>query len=522
MPRLLRVLFLAIVASLTGSAPLFAAPDPETVAQLEQLPPSNPYRAALLRLVNLPETDHAALKAWSAQAPSSGKPTPVLTAEQQTLAAEFRDAVAAVPALGPEAWPRIPNPKDPDNPASPNFALFKNLREISLIALKSSDSLPADAAINTYASVARTGGFQHNGLTLAGRMTGAVFENMASTRAARRIGEFSPEGLRRLSAAWSTLHPLPANADVFASERDAYFVPMIDNIVVPGLHALLADPEAGRASGETTPTTRATDPFGDLRLSGIVRLGPGEEQISLENVRTHETIVLRSGRPVDGLALVSVDFDQHRARIRRSEHEAFVDLRTKRVIALDLAARRLREMFGSLKGFQEANIDDEALAKTLARVRAHPAGVEGYARDLLAHYQSTMDEQLALVESTKFPAEAELAAQPSPASDADPLFALITFSATSYATIGRTLHQSTLYRDLLQAAIHHRLASLGQNDPFAAAAPADPWSADGAGFAYEAAPDGGFVLRSRYEVAPDAPLTFKFAAPDAGYVRPKN
>ena len=522
MPRLIRALLLSFATALIAPTPTaFAAPNSETIAQLEQLPASNPYHAALLRLVNLPEADRAALQTWANQTPASGKSTPGLTAEQQTLATELREVVAAVPPLGPEAWPRIPNPKDPDNPASLNFALFKNLRDISQIALKSADSLPADAAINTYSSVARIGGFQHTGLTLAGQMAGATFESMASTRAARRIGEFSPDGLRRLSAAWSNLHPLPASADVLAGERDAFFMPMTENIVVPGLHALLADPDAGRVSAEAAPTTPAAYLFRDLRLSGIVRLGPGEEQISLENSRTHETIVLRSGRSIDGLELVSIDFGQHRALIRRDEHDAFVDLRTKRVVALDLAARQLREMFGSLKGFSEADIDDDALAKILALVRAHPEGVDGYTRDLIVHYQTMIDQQLALIESAKFPAETESAEQSAPASNADPLFAFITFAAPSYASVGRKLHQSALYRDLLQAAIHHRLGTLGQNAPDTAA-PADPWSVDGAGFAYEAAPGGGFVLRSRYEVAPDAPLTYKFATPDAGYQRPKN
>ncbi len=50
--------------------------------------------------------------------------------------------------------------------------------------------------------------------------------------------------------------------------------------------------------------------------------------------------------------------------------------------------------------------------------------------------------------------------------------------------------------------------------------PTDPWSPDQAApFALEPTSDGGFLLRSVYEIAPEAPLTYKFGVPDSGFIR---
>lgn len=517
-----RVLLFALAAALAAPTPAaFAAPSAETIAQLKQLPASNPYRAALLRLVNIPEADRVALQAWADYYPDPDEPAPapVLTADQRTLAAEFRDTLIAsssAPALDADAWPLIPNPKDPDNPAAVTIDGVAYLRQLARISLKSADSLPADEAVATYAAVAQLGRQQRAGLTLIEQLTGVAIEGVAFSNAARRLDEFSPDGLRRLSAAWTSLHPLPTNAEAFAGERDAFFLPMIERIIAPGLHALLADPDAGKKSGDDGDPASDSNPFRDLRLSGLVRLGPGEEQISLENSRTRETIVLRNGRPADGLELVSIDFENHRALIRRGEHEAFVNLRTKDVVALDRAARQLREMFDAMKLMSGGDDADTIFSKLLPLVHAHPEGVDGYARDLLAQYQSAIDRQVALAESAKFPAP-DAAPANAAGGFADPLVATIT---PVFGRLGRTLNNAATYPAMFQAAIQHRLAAL---DPSASEpALADPWSEDGASFAYEPAPDGGFLLRSRYEVAPDAPLTYKFAAPDAGYIRPKN
>ena len=88
--RSARVLLLALATALVApTPPAFAAPNAETIAQLEQLPANNPYRAALLRLESLPETDRAALKAWTDYYPDPDEPSPapVLSAEQAITAA---------------------------------------------------------------------------------------------------------------------------------------------------------------------------------------------------------------------------------------------------------------------------------------------------------------------------------------------------------------------------------------------------------------------------------------------------
>ncbi len=82
--------------------------------------------------------------------------------------------------------------------------------------------------------------------------------------------------------------------------------------------------------------------------------------------------------------------------------------------------------------------------------------------------------------------------------------------------VARTLHKSATLSTMLQAAVQLRLRALGQFD---APPSADPWSGDGSAFAVEKSPDGGFLLRSNYESSPGKPVTYKFGARDAGFVR---
>lgn len=42
---------------------------------------------------------------------------------------------------------------------------------------------------------------------------------------------------------------------------------------------------------------------------------------------------------------------------------------------------------------------------------------------------------------------------------------------------------------------------------------------EGRPFRTERLPDGGLILRSDFETSPGVPYTYKFAAPDAGFLR---
>ena len=515
-PARLRVFRACITLALIGlggaPSPALAASDPQVLAHLEMLPESNPYRSALLQLGKLPEADHAAIREWAS---SDNDPAATqLTAAQRRLVGELRNSLIdarGTPPLDSSAWPLMPNPETPDDPTAMTLPALGHIRELAKIALKSAEALPADQAISTYAATAQLARQQRAGLTLIEQLSGVAIEGVATAAAAKRLAEYSPEGLQHLGVTWSGLHPLPTNAEAFAGERDAYFRPMLDHLIAPGLHALLADPEAGRlqdTEDNDAGSASADDPFRNLRLSGIVRVGPGEEQVSLENSTTGESFTIRLGRETNGFELLAIDFENHRARLRHGEDEALVDLRSKQVLNMERSAHRLRETFRGFNLFSDNPKGDAALAEMLARARAHPDGVEGYTRELMLGYQAGLDAHLARADSPKVIADNQ------PASS-DPFLAL---SLPMLGKMGRTLNNAATYPTMLQAAVHHRLAELGQAP--ATAAPTDPWAEDGAAFGLERTDDGGFILSSRYEVYSGAPLRVKFAAPDAGFVRP--
>lgn len=275
---------------------------------------------------------------------------------------------------------------------------------------------------------------------------------------------------------------------------------------VPGLRELLATNATGDEPDSISPEADFTR---HLRLSGLANLGEGELRISLENTRNGESFTLRLGSTVEGVELVSLDFEKRLAVIRQDAREAVIHLESKRIVPQKSAALRLREFFAVFDSMGGKDADLAALRQTLAAARAHPEGVDGYARDLLARYQSGIDQQLAVANSPGYPADLSASAAPG----VDPILAL---AMPAIGKVARYLHNSATQSTMLQAAVQLRLRALGQSD---ATPPADPWPGDGSAFAVEKSPDGGFLLRSRYETRTGKPLTYKFAAPDAGFVR---
>ncbi len=275
---------------------------------------------------------------------------------------------------------------------------------------------------------------------------------------------------------------------------------------VPGLRELLATNATGDEPDSISPEADFTR---HLRLSGLANLGEGELRISLENTRNGESFTLRLGSTVEGVELVSLDFEKRLAVIRQDAREAVIHLESKRIVPQKSAALRLREFFAVFDSMGGKDADLAPLRQTLAAARAHPEGVDGYARDLLARYQSGIDQQLAVANSPGYPADLSASAAPG----VDPILAL---AMPAIGKVARYLHNSATQSTMLQAAVQLRLRALGQSD---ATPPADPWPGDGSAFAVEKSPDGGFLLRSRYETRTGKPLTYKFAAPDAGFVR---
>lgn len=502
---------LAALLALAVYAPAPAsAGDSEKIAAFTALPVSNPYRDILLRVETLPDADRQALKNWFNPSEDAATAPPVLLPEQLALAREIAAAVraaAASPLISASDWPLVPNPNDPDNPAAISLVGVGSVRELARLGARTAADLPNSEAIDTYAAIAQLGRQQRAGATLIEQLTGVAIEGIAQAGVAERMGAFSAPELRQLAERWSTLHPVPPLDIAVAGERDLFFRPILENIIVPGLHALLADPSAGQSDASAD-----SDFTRDLRLSALADLGDGEIRITLENTRTGTSFTLRPGRIVEDIELVSLDFDRHLAVIRSGTREAVIHLASKRIVAKKSAAAKLREFFAGFEYLDESTPGRTRLERTLDQVRAHPEGIEGYARDLLAAYQAGIDAQLALAGSATYPD-----ALSNPAPSADPL---ISLTMPTIGKVARTLNNSATASVMLQAAINHRLGQLHENiDPFAHS---DPWAEkENTSFTCTPTPDGGFTLSSRYEARPDAPYTYKFAAPDAGFLRLK-
>ncbi|TAG32492.1 MAG: hypothetical protein EAZ36_02190 [Verrucomicrobia bacterium] len=505
--------WLLVIAFALGlsSLPLFAEftmSDP--VPYLENLPASNPYRAPLLRFATLPPTDRSALRAWIEADPAAPAdplaPRSSLSDSQRELATSLTSelvALASSPALTAAHWPLLPAPNDPENPAAIELPSVGLARELTRIVIKNADALPPSQAIDAYAAAAQLGRQQRGGATLIEELTGVAIENIAFTAAGRRLNDCSPADLKHLSEAWSKLGPLPSLTEALNGERDLFFRPMVERIIRPGLHALLAE------GGDSTDPGSADVGFTrDLRLSALVDLGGGERQISLENTATKTTFTLRENATVEGILLVRLDFENRRAVIRRGTQEAEINLESKEIVERRHSSVQLREMLNGRDWLNGEGSGKKALDATLARARAHPGGVDAYCDELYIAAQQGIAAHANAAASARFQEDAV------PPSD-DPILAL---SLPMIGRLARSLNNSATSPIMLQAAIHYRLGALGvaSDSP----PPSDPWAeGEGAPFAREATPDGGFVLRSRYETGPDAPLSYKFAAPDADFVR---
>lgn len=477
----------------------------ETPVSLSHLPESNPYRAALVSLVTAPAEDRAALDAWLN--PPTNTPPPNLTAAQQALVRSLTAAVvtsAQHPPLTREDWPVQLDAEDPENLLAATIPDVGIARKFARIATKAADSLPPSEALPIYAAAAQLGRQQRAGATLIHQLTGVAIEGIARDGPARRLHEFDAAQLRRLATEWHSLTPAPEAEAAIAGERDLFFIPLARTIILKAVKELLAAQIADAAAEGADSTSTFTR---DLRLSGLINLGDNEPLISLENIATGQHFSIAVNRAAEGIELVSIDFENRQAVIRRGSREAVIHLESKKIVERRPPGPRTLAVLKDL-----SFADDAARDRWLTQIASHPGGPEGYIADLIAAYENELLAQLADAAQAK-------AAPPRPGPD-DPFLALLT---PSFGQVARTFYSSSTSTTLFQAAIHHRLAELGEPEG-EAPAPADPWAdadAPAQGFTFEPTPDGGFLLRSRFEPRPDAPLTYKFGAPDAGFVRKK-
>lgn len=482
----------------------------DALVYFENLPGTNPYRDVFIRFQSLPKEERDVLRAWSDGYVEEGEPLPTLTPDQIALARELSEAIVAAgaaPATAREAWPLVRDPNDPDNLAALFIPGIGSVRTLAKIATKDATSLPPGDAAAVYAAVVQLGRQQRSGATLIEQLLGVAVEGIAQAEAAKRLNEFSAEELAQLSSLWDQLKAPPSNAEALSGEREIFFRPMVENILVPGLRALLEDSDSGQEPDSSEPDSDFTK---DLRLSGLIDLGGGQHRILLENTRTGESFALDLGRTSERIQLVSLDYEKRIAVIRSGGNEAEVHLESKRIIRKKNHAYAVRKMFETFDIMGDTENEKSSLEKILARIRAHPGGVDGYAKDLLAAYQAGVDKHIELAESPRAP-KSENAKEPAD----DPLLAM---TVPTIGKLARTFNSTSTQTLMFKAAIQHRLGQLSQSvDPFPLF---DPWAGKLQPFDVKPAANGaGFVITSRYEVSPGEPVTYKFAAPDAGFIR---
>ncbi|CAM2948240.1 hypothetical protein [Rariglobus hedericola] len=496
--RRLRVIAFFIFATLV---PLSGQPDP--TERVSHLPEANPYRAVALRWLSLPESDREVLSNWLSPDASKENASAPLDASHQVIARALANDLAAASKIGAsqsELWPPKQDPKNPDNPFHLLIPDVGAMLDLARITTKVADTSPAADAIPLYAATARFGRDIRSGATLIQGLTGVAIEGIASAGTARRLTAFSPQELELLSSTWRQL-PQPAGIEhALQSERNVFFIPLLERIILPGLLALQAE---GIDTLDASSGSAVSPALKNLRLSGLID-ADGEQLIHLENIATGHSFSVTNKRSAEGVKLIRFDAKSGRAWMRINGTPAVLDLQSKQFVSARDDIARLRKFLGEDLGNEPPSKTPEWVRRALA----HPDGPEGYAIDLIEEYDRRMAEQVLSAQQSKKP-------QPvTPAPSTDPLLAMIM---PTISQVARTLNAASLQPTLLEAAIRHRLGQSG-------ATPPDPWGLKGsaettAPFAFEKTPDGGFLLRSAYENRSGEPYTYKFGAPDAGVQR---
>jgi hypothetical protein len=490
-----------VIACLIFAAliPLSAEPDP--TERVAHLPEANPYRAVAIRWLSLPESDRKVLSDWMSPGDSEESAPAAPDESQQQVARDLANDLAAAAKTGAiqsQLWPAKPNPKDPDNPVMILIPDVGTWQALARITVKVADTSPPAEAIPLYAATARFGRDIRSGPTLIQGLTSIAIEGIASAGAARRLGTFSPQELELLSSTWRQL-PAPAGIEhAMQSERDVFFIPLLERIILPGLLALQAE---GIDSFDAPASSEVSSTLKNLRLSGLIA-ADGEQLIHLENITTGHSFSVTNRRPAEGVQLIRFDAKAGRAWMRVNGTPAVLDLQSKQFVSARDDIIRLRKFLGEDMG----NESSEKIPEWVRRALAHPDGPEGYAVDLIEEYDRRMTEQVRSAQQNKNPPPVAID------TPTDPLLAIIM---PTFNRVARTMNAASLQPTMLEAAIRHRLGQPG-------AIPSDPWAGGeekSAPFTFEKTPDGGFVLRSVYENRPGEPYSYKFATPDAGVYR---
>lgn len=481
-----------------------AATGGDQAASYHVLPSDHPYRAVLEHWESGSAERRGALFAW-AQAEAAGtRPAPSapgLSESDRQWLSQLGTALAASAGTRPTAtWPLIPDAQDPDDPSkigSPYLVPVVCLMQtMSAYAGQASPEEGLSVAIG----LAHLGRDLASSSTVLNRLVGHAVEEHAAAVVAKRINDFNPDQLQRIGEAWDALPSLPALDETLRGERQ-FFKTAVDRVYRPGLKAWL-DP-APRADGEASPEDSAAL---DLRLSAMI--GSGSERIiGLEDHDQQTSFLLREGETVNGVTLVSIDFARQRASLRVRGREATLDLTSKRIVASPAVGREeLVRLLSGVDDPQRRREAEETIARTLDKIRAHPRGLDGYLEDLeRAFDQLTADHLLA--------AETPRLREARPIEIDDPLLQPCRFLFSLF----RGVQQSELIGPMVRAGVALRRAEMKGETMEPAI---DPWGEPGQRLQWEKTPEGGFLLRSVYEVGPEGGSTFRFGHPKSGWVKP--
>lgn len=333
----------AASSEVTGAEGPGEAKRRELNVALEKVPLANPYRrlfetaieAEVARVDKLPEVPIAPALLEAANAAASG---------------------------GGMEW--IARPEEMTMERNMKFAqelgvLSRLVTQIGRSTVVAAEKLGPDEAADYYQAVLRLGRDYRSSGVMMPVLTGMGVERGVEQALALRADKL-PEAVRaRLCAALAALPAPPEATAVVEGELKHFMLPMLEKIV-HGFWAWYC---------EEYPTEAGVAPESiagaDLRLSALVDFGGGERRVSLEDTKRGVTFTLEPGKVVEGVELVSIDFEKRRASLRVSGRECVLDLESKRVRESSPEAEFFRQETGggrleSLDAKARAALEDAA------------------------------------------------------------------------------------------------------------------------------------------------------------------
>lgn len=479
------LLLLTLGSAVGGLAREAAAP-----SYIDSLPESHPHRRILQQLATLPADQGEALDKWLAKPEGEA---PAGTAELIAAATEHFRATAnggLADNLWPYAW---------ENQIYGPTLNSASIRRLARLGKTAALSLPPDEAMEVLQSMAAMGrGLRNSQGPMIHGMMATMVEETARSGLAARLGDLDLAALDRLEASREKLPAALSDIRFFSGEI-RWMENYLNRHLLPELLKLSRMTEAELAG--------STDFASQLRLSGVLEMGDGEKWIMLETTAEGRSIRLKEGESGDGITVVSIDIPDRRAVLRHEKGEAVVDLKDKTIRDTKPTFQFLEATLDLPEALNTPEKRDKLIRDLWHRLHGRPEGVAEYIAEQLDQVEQEGIHILEATRTTKFTKNLGWPGQGQ--AEASPWIGLFPF-------IVRDLHEDDTCDRMLSVAIALRRAELTNAEPGAGMI-ADPWAdPPGASFLVEKSADGSFVLRSAFEKIDRKPLSYKFAAKDAG------